>query len=602
MPDGGNGSLDELRAALRADADKVARALLGEPTFSKPKILRWGAKGSFKVDLAGGRRGLWHSKESGEGGDLLALIRQERRCSFADAVAWARDMTGLPEKQPASEADRQRRAQQDADRRTRQAEAEARSKAEAEAERAGSIAWVQKIARECVSANGTTGDLYLAKVRRIPHPVGGWPDCVRWHHRYHALVMVATRADGVVQRIQRIHLDAAGGKISADEMERRKLPAVKVTNGPADGAVVRLPGDPSGPLMIAEGPETGLACWSATRHECWIALGSVGAVELPPCRQIVVIADDNPSAYDERHGAAARALSKAVAAWRQAGVDLRLATPWEAKRYDRSDFADLILVRCVEAVRDRINAVLAAPPVLDTPRRLRPYYDAPTEPRDVALARQRALIRDTIQVGAVSGGARRRISKLRDEAFAADPDFDQRSPAEKAAVTRRIKRVVLAELNLTRLPPPSHILVTGAQGSGKTRTTLEAVAQIEVDLVVRFTQPSHEKAAEVLADYEAVATATSLPAMLIRGRGSFDPLSAKEERMRLRHDVTNRAARKGVNVRKAICTTCPFQPVCGYIRQEDQIRAMGGAGRIYCSAGLQLSAVSRPRCRHTYCR
>lgn len=232
-------------------------------------------------------------------------------------------------------------------------------------------------------------------------------------------------------------------------------------------------------------------------------------------------------------------------------------------------------------VRDRITAALQV-------SRLRPYYDAPTEPRDEALARQRALIRDTIAAGAVNGAVRHKIARLREEAVAADLDFDQRPPAEKASVTRRITRGVLAEHGLARLPQPSRVLITGSQGSGKTHTSLDAVAHLSVtlhtvaklqaDLVIRITQPSHDKAAEVLADYEALATADSLPALLVRARSSFDPTSADDERMCLRHDVAARAARKGVPVRKAICASCPFNTKCGYIRQEAQIKAMDGRG------------------------
>ncbi len=358
MDGGDHHNLDELRAALRADADKIAQALLGEPTFSTRQTLRWGTKGSLKLELRGAKRGVWHSKESDERGDLLALIQQERRCGFVDAVAWARGQTGLPAAWPDNEADRARRAQQDADRRARQAEADARGRAEAEDERQSSIAWVQRVARDAVPADGTPANWYLQQCRGIPRPAAGWPDAVRWHAGYRALVVVATRADGTAQRIQRVHLGASGGKASVEEVEQRGLAAVKVTNGPQAGAVVRLPGDAAGPLLLAEGPETGLSCWSSTRHETWIALGGIGGVELPLGRRVVAISDDNPPSRDARQGAAARALNKATAAWRQAGVNLVVATPWEARRRDKSDFADLVLAHGPDAVRQRIQAAL----------------------------------------------------------------------------------------------------------------------------------------------------------------------------------------------------------------------------------------------------
>jgi len=358
--DGGDDNLDELRAALRADADTIAEALLGVPNkaLSTKHTSRWGSKGSLKLELRGAKRGVWHSKESDEGGDLLALIRQQHGCGFADAVAWARGQTGLPAELPDNEADRARRAQQDVDRRARQAEAEARGQVEAEDARRSVTVWVQRTAREAVPADGTPADWYLRQVRGIPRPASGWPAVVRWHPSYRALVLVATRADGTVQRIQRVHLGASGGKASVEEVEQRGLVAVKVTNGSQAGAVVRLPGDAAGPLLLAEGPETGIAVWSSTGYECWIALGSIGGVELPQGRRVVAISDDNPPAREARQGAAARALNKAVAAWRQAGVDLVVATPWEARRRDKSDMADVILASGVQGVWERIQAAL----------------------------------------------------------------------------------------------------------------------------------------------------------------------------------------------------------------------------------------------------
>lgn len=356
-------NLSVLRDALRADAAGIGEALLGLPNkaASTRRELRWGAKGSLSLSINGTKKGAWFSHEEGRGGDLLGLIRHVRGCDENDALRWASDRTGVSIIVPDGEdSDQVKRlwAQQDADRRVRQAEAEARRQAEAEKEQRSSIAWVQRVAKETVRADGTLADWYLRQARGIPRPAAGWPDAVRWHASYNALVVVATRVDGTAQRLQRVHLSTSGEKLSAEEVEQRGLPAVKVTNGLQDGAVVRLPGDPAGPLLLAEGPETGLACWSSTGHETWIALGGIGGVELPHGRRVVAISDDNPLARDAKQGGAARALNKAVVAWRKVGVDLVVATPWKARRRDKSDMADLILVHGPDAVQERIQAAL----------------------------------------------------------------------------------------------------------------------------------------------------------------------------------------------------------------------------------------------------
>ena len=73
---------------------------------------------------------------------------------------------------------------------------------------------------------------------------------------------------------------------------------------------------------------------------------------------MVIISDDNPVAHDPKQGGAAKALRKALAAWRKAGVTLVVATPWETRRRDKSDFADLILAHGPDVVRQRIQAAL----------------------------------------------------------------------------------------------------------------------------------------------------------------------------------------------------------------------------------------------------
>ncbi|KRA84174.1 AAA family ATPase [Altererythrobacter sp. Root672] len=65
----------------------VATALFGKPdtTLSNGSVLRWGSRGSFKVDLEGG---VWHDKEKNEGGGVIDLIKRERRCEKPGAIEW----------------------------------------------------------------------------------------------------------------------------------------------------------------------------------------------------------------------------------------------------------------------------------------------------------------------------------------------------------------------------------------------------------------------------------------------------------------------------------------------------------------------------------
>lgn len=65
----------------------VAVALLGDPDHGKPgdDTLRWGSRGSFKVDIP---EGVWHDKAANVGGGVIDLIMRERRCDKVGALKW----------------------------------------------------------------------------------------------------------------------------------------------------------------------------------------------------------------------------------------------------------------------------------------------------------------------------------------------------------------------------------------------------------------------------------------------------------------------------------------------------------------------------------
>ena len=66
-------------------APAVAERLLGEPSSRSSRELRWGRKGSFRLQLD---TGTWSDFEAGEGGGVLALVMREERLDKAGALAW----------------------------------------------------------------------------------------------------------------------------------------------------------------------------------------------------------------------------------------------------------------------------------------------------------------------------------------------------------------------------------------------------------------------------------------------------------------------------------------------------------------------------------
>ena len=217
--------------------------------------------------MSGRKRGVWKNHEADVGGGLLQLIMHVRRCSFLEAVRWARAWIGLPEGEHRT-LDEIRKA-----RARGKSAAEEIEKAADEAQR---IAGAQRMWATAGAVAGTKAEVYLTKTRKIPRPAAGWPDAVRFHAATNSLMLAVTTADGSLQAVQRVHLTRDAKKAEASPS---RLP--KQTNGVLRDAVVRLPGDPSRPLLVAEGPETGLSAWATTGYETWVCLGGIARLPRP---------------------------------------------------------------------------------------------------------------------------------------------------------------------------------------------------------------------------------------------------------------------------------------------------------------------------------
>jgi hypothetical protein len=161
-------------------------------------------------------------------------------------------------------------------------------------------------------------------------------------------------------------------------------------------------------------------------------------------------------------------------------------------------------------------------------------------------------------------------------------DFNEPSAKETAAtarrkgeITRALKRSVLARHRIDRLPKVGErTLVTGGQGTGKTRTVIDTIAEMECGASIWFLAPTLEKAEETAAEYKAVAGRASLQAYVVRGRGAPDPRTT-DDAMCPRHGVVNRAAAASVKVRAAICDNgCPRRFSCGFMRQAFRLKGV----------------------------
>lgn len=334
---------EELHRALADNIDTLAQEVLGKPSSRSSQGRRFGKKGSVAVVTRGSKAGSWFDHSEGRGGGPIDLIKRELGLDYLEAVEWARRWLKWPEEpsthtQPQRDGDTKAALAQRAAIKAQQAELETKEVAlkRAKAQRLWAAAEPIK--------GGDPADLYLSKARSIPRPASGWP-CDAIRRNCNGLVAIAM-CDDIQSGGQAISLTVDGKK------RPDRCDVVKRSYGILKGAVTRLPGNAPGPILVAEGLETGISLWAATGHETWVTLGVMTLeklTHLPRGRVVVLCRDD-----DGHSSQPFNAVRKVHRRLLFDGYDVRIATPWPVQRQDKSDFNDVIATLGREAVRDRI--------------------------------------------------------------------------------------------------------------------------------------------------------------------------------------------------------------------------------------------------------
>jgi hypothetical protein len=353
--------IDDLKAALAADIVALADSFFGNRTpgsHSLRRDLRYGSKGALKV-------GSFFDFDSQKGGDVIATVMRGTGLTFRNVLLtygpqYGIDFSGNGASMSADEeAINARKREQRA---AEQARKKAKADAEAAADRKSKIAQANSSWARSSRLGGTLGETYLEQHRCIPKPQQGWPhDLVRFNSFRRSLIVAGTTDDGSIQCIQDVILDGEGKKNAAAKPD-------KPTTGPRDGAFVRIPGPADKPLLVAEGLETSFSLWRATEYE---TLACLGGIKHPGAgvagRHLIICQDDDNPEKDAKLLAMARE-------WVAPGVRVSIATPWQERRHDRSDFNDVIKVGGVQAVRERIaRAIHCVPPEPPKPHFTRPH-------------------------------------------------------------------------------------------------------------------------------------------------------------------------------------------------------------------------------------
>lgn len=223
---------------------------------------------------------------------------------------------------------------------------------------------------------------------------------------------------------------------------------------------------------------------------------------------------------------------------------------------------------------------------------IEPYHPAPQGDRAAAIAAHPATINawadQNIPIMQATKAVARAYAEEITHPDVDDPDRD-RKQADVAKAQRAIRRRIRDQFGLDYLPasgitkkaPISRVMLTGAQGVGKTRAVVGAdgspgILHRAQGLVSILFEPDHAMAAQARRDYDKNAPEGSPPSIVLRGRPATDPDQRGKTMCRL-PDIAGKLAAKGVSVPQALCEICPFAGECGYLRQERAIKALAAA-------------------------
>ncbi|WP_306133451.1 hypothetical protein [Roseivivax marinus] len=159
-------------------------------------------------------------------------------------------------------------------------------------------------------------------------------------------------------------------------------------------------------------------------------------------------------------------------------------------------------------------------------------------------------------------------------------DCPELADRERRKRQLEIRRQVQAQFGLEYLPPSRQtdiapglrVMLTGAQGTGKTRTVIQELRQAR-GMVSLVLQPDHSKAAEFEADYLEAADQDTPHIITLRGRSAQDPENRDVTMCRVPL-AAEALAKRGLSPKQTLCAVCPMRDECGHLRQEARLKRL----------------------------
>lgn len=560
---------DFVKAALIERAEDLFRDAWGEPERTAGKEWRSKASSAVAMIMRGPDRGLWTDHRTGEGGDLFDLVAvamlglPKAGADFPRVLTTAAAWAGLSSDHvPDLKAIERRKAERD-----RAAEIEAKAETAAKAD------LIATITGQAQPIAGTPAEAYLKRRGIEALPTHGLayapplrPQKGLLSPRRAALIAWATDAAGTIKGGQRILILPDGSPAP----EKPRKPAFGAIQGHPARFPARIEG---GPLYVAEGPESALSIWAATGAEVWAVFGSAGwkVAPLPMGRQIILCPD-----RDAEYSPAQIAFAEAVAHHVAAGLNIWIATtpepegPPDPDGPKGEDLNDLLQRAGIEAVSEALAAAQDARP--------KPYHPALEGDRGKAIAAHdetvRAFFTEALPLISATKQVRAEAEKLDPDA----PDYRQRYRQIREAARDAFGLDVLPAKTIGKAQKAPRVMLSGAQGVGKTRALIEGLTAA-AGIVSLCLFPGHDKAAEGCRDYTEKQKAQDgkgpVP-LHLKGRSAQDP-ARRGRTMCLIPEAAEALAKRGVNVRGTLCEQCPLADRCGYIEQEKELKALAAS-------------------------
>ncbi|MEN8236244.1 MAG: toprim domain-containing protein, partial [Pseudomonadota bacterium] len=374
--------LDTVKNICQRDAEKLATHLLGispNKSASSAKEVRYGRKGSFVLTLQGRRAGKWQDFETGEGGNLFALVGREQGITeFKDQLKYVAEFYGIaPESHNKESHNKEsyheesyheerydKNAMPELLQNTQKQEAQKETAAIAEEkERQAKLEAVAGLYRQSKPIQGSIAETYLRETRGIQ---GTLPDDLRFipkgtafvykgkqqTTKYDCMAAVGRNFDGEILSIQVTSLNPQAQR--AVGRDGKKLNKLKYGIGTGSFVVVQQSQNQESQdkerVWIAEGVETALSLKEAGVKDKIVVSQGIGNIAnyQGDEREIILCADN-----DGLESATAKTIQKAAATLEEKGFAVQIIQPEQKGQ----DFNDVLLKEGKSKVAEYTSAV-----------------------------------------------------------------------------------------------------------------------------------------------------------------------------------------------------------------------------------------------------